>query len=120
MHSTLLFLAQEAKHLPAYGLMSELFADACLWDDAKRNERFGTVQRSRVWERPCGQSWMEHEKNLHKFVVADHRLAPRSQVHDMSRRVNCLGYTSPRTWPPTILREISCSAAINKGRECCS
>lgn len=59
----------------AYLLMSSIYVDACMWEDAKKiralRESIG------VWKKP-GKAWIEINQKVHEFVVGD-RTHPQSE-----------------------------------------
>lgn len=61
-------LAVDCNCTAAYLLMSSIYADACMWEDAKK------IQSLRkdvgVWKKP-GKAWIEINERVHEFIVGD-------------------------------------------------
>lgn len=97
-------LRLEPRHAAAYILMSNIYAHAGMWDDAQKVNELR--QQASAWKNP-GQSWIEHEEEVHQFVVGEHRHDQQDLICDLLEDLtsiitrfksghtgNCLGRTT--------------------------
>lgn len=79
----------QPKHPSAYLLMSNVYADAGLWD--KSEDVMQWRQVASAWKYP-GQSWIEYEKEVHTFMVRDSKYLQQQEFLNnlqIARQASC-------------------------------
>lgn len=67
-------------HAAPYVLMSSIYADAGLVDNAKQIKNLRDAEVA--WKKP-GQSWIEHEHEVHTFLVGDLKHSQENQLYKL-------------------------------------
>lgn len=82
----------QPNHAAAYVLMSNVYADAGLWDRAK-------VLREEAGEwKKVGRSWIEHQQAAHTFVVGDMQHSQGEEVFNFIHLMNLQLYHEHFRW----------------------